>query len=129
MIFIDSSVFLEVQLKQQQAEKCLEFIEKIVAGEEAFTTDYILYAVVLTILNKRGDIEVVKNFLNLVYSLESLTIYRPSLDDISNALELMAKHKLDFDDSLCVASMQSLGTKKIATLDKDFKKLNLEFVL
>ena len=129
MIWVDSNIFLETELKQGRFNECTVFLKSICAQKKAVTSDYVLYSVILLMERNKCSVESIKTFIGMIFGLKHLTIYRPSLSDMSNALRISKEFKTDFDDSLVYACMQSLKINKIATLDKDFKKFKeLEIV-
>ncbi len=127
MIWVDSSVWLEIALDQEKAQICEDFITS--STESIYAADFDIYTIILTMLRYKRKMQDVKTFLGVLHGLENLTIFRPSASCIINAMEEMEKHTLSFDDALAYACMKFMEIKKIATLDRDFKKLNLEFVL
>jgi len=129
MLWIDSSVFLESALGQARAGECEALLERVKKGEKAWTSDYNVYSIVLVMLSKKATVRSVTRFIEGIYSLDSLIVYRPSLEDIKIALDIAVAKHLDFDDSLAVACMRSLEIRKIATLDAHFKKAGVELEL
>lgn len=128
MIWVDASVWLEIALNQEQAEKCIRFLDNS-SEEKLFTADFDIYSMVLTLLRHKKKPQDVHLFLGVLQGLEQLTVFRPTAAVVFQAVTLMEEKKLTFDDALAYASMLTLQTRKIATLDRDFKKLDVDFVL
>ncbi|MBI4918317.1 type II toxin-antitoxin system VapC family toxin [archaeon] len=124
LVFIDANIFLEIALRNEKSELCKQYIRKFLSGEvKAFTSDFIIYACLLSIQNKAKNSELMKDFLTFIDNLVGLEIHRPSPFTVANSVELMSKTKLDFDDSLVVACMDDLKIKKLVSLDKHFDKI------
>lgn len=122
--FIDTSIFLEVELKQQKKEESKEFLKKVWRNEiKALTTDFNVDATVIIMQNKKAKLRTIQNFLIAVTVSEGLTIYDVNLVDRFLALSLVKKHKLKYDDALNYFTMRSLGIKEIVSFDSDYDKL------
>ncbi len=128
MIWVDASVWLEIALNQERAEQCLRFFKES-TEEKLFTSDFDIYSMILTLLKYKKSSEEVRIFLGVLENLSLLTVFRPTASIVLLAVAVMEEKKLTFDDALAYASMLQLQTRKIATLDRDFKKLDLEIVL
>ncbi|MBI4450420.1 type II toxin-antitoxin system VapC family toxin [Candidatus Woesearchaeota archaeon] len=127
MIWIDASVWLEIGLGQEKAAACAAFLEGV--GEtDVFTSDFDTYSVVLTLL-KHKRAEQVPTFFGVLAGFPKLTVVRPTPSVVVEAAQSMALRRLTFDDCLSYCCMKRLGIKRIATLDQDFKKVDLEYVI
>lgn len=122
MIWIDANIFLEIELKQKNFKSCFELLQEVKAGKVAVTSDFLIYSVILSMQRYKCSAQQIKIFIASIASLKNLIIYRPSLSDMNNALSVMEKNNLDFDDSLVYSCMKSLGVNKLASLDNDFKR-------
>lgn len=128
MIWVDASVWLELALNQEKAQTCEDFLNSAM-NERIFTTDFDVYSMTLTLLKYKRKAHDVKTFLGVLSSFPHITIFRPSALIVAQAVDAMNTLKLTFDDSLTYTCMNHLGIKKIATLDSDYKKLPVEYVL
>jgi len=128
MIWVDASVWLEIALDQENADRCQNFLE-LSTEESLFTADFDVYSIILTMLKYKGKPQDIQKFLGALHVSNNLRIFRPSPGIMLEALEHMKPLSLSFDDSLSYSCMQSLGINRIATLDRDYKKLGVEFVL
>lgn len=126
MIWIDSSVWLEIALDHEKADKCQKFLES--TTEKIITTDFDVYSIVLIMLRYKKTPEVITTFLQVLSGLQKLSIFRPQPEIIAHALTTMNKQKLTFDDSLTYSCMNASGIKQIATLDSNFKKTDAEYI-
>lgn len=121
---IDTSIFLEVELKQARKDEASEFLLKVLKNEvKCMTTDFNIDSTVIVMQNKKATLENIKKFLTGLIVYEGLTIYEVNLIDRILATNLMKKHKLKYDDSLNYFTMRSLGLKEIVSFDTDYDKL------
>ncbi|MEM4254643.1 MAG: type II toxin-antitoxin system VapC family toxin [Candidatus Woesearchaeota archaeon] len=128
MIWVDASVWLEIALKQGKAQLCEQFLES--ARKEAlFISDFDLYSIVLTMLKYKKTNDDIKKLMGVFAGFPKITIFRPSPLLIAEAVDAMKPLKLTIDDSISYACMRHLGIKKLATLDSDFRKLDVEYVI
>jgi len=124
VVFIDANIFLEFILEDEKSEKCDILLKNIKTNEiNAMTSDFIVYTCLIQIQNKLKNIELLKDFILLIGSLNGLEIIRPYLTDIYNAIEIANKESLDFDDSLVVSCMKSANINKLVSFDKHFDKV------
>ncbi len=126
IIFIDANIFLEIALGDKKSENCKKLLTEVNEGQFlAYTSDFIIYSCLLQIQYKTKDSRLMKNFILFVNSLSNLTVLRPSLSDMTKAVEYRDKYKLDFDDSLVVSSMINNDIETLITLDADFNKISI----
>ena len=122
-MFIDANIFLEILLKDRNYIKYEEFIKKLSESNVSFyTSDFIIYPCLLTISNKLASNSKFENFLVFIKSINIILI-RPSIRAMYDALPLMKKYKLDFDDALVISSMHENGIKDLVSYDNHFKKV------
>lgn len=122
MIFIDTNVFLEVVLEREHADACAQLLSRL-SQARGTTTDFGIYTIVLTLQRKKQPPEKIQKFLSLIHAIPNLVIYRPTLSDMQRAME-KTRDGMTFDDALVIATMESQGIKKIASLDSDFDSFN-----
>ena|SRR3989344_3510448 len=123
-IFIDANIFLEIFLKDKRAEECKALLRTLQEQERnAVTTDFIIYSCILQVQNKLKNAELIKNTIIFFNSHPNLKIIRPSFEDLHNSAGILETAKLDFDDSLVVACMNSHGITELASLDRHFDKV------
>lgn len=128
MIWIDASLWLEIGLNQERAEDCLQFLTQH-REERLCTSDFDVYTIILTMLRHKKTQAEIMLYLGTLSSFPRLTIFRPAPAILVAALEAMEQQKLTFDDALAYSCMKQLQLTKIATLDQDFKKVEVEMVL
>ena len=124
MFFIDTNIFLEVELMNKRLEECKEFLRKIYRKEiNALTSDFVVYSCLIQLQNRTRSTERMREFMLFLANMENLDVRIPSPHAISNAFDFMERYKLDFDDALVVSTMKSLGIEKLVSFDKDFDKV------
>ena len=121
-MFIDANIFLEYLLKDKKWVEAGKFLGRISEGEVGMTSDFIVYSILLRISHEK-KVQLMKDFTMTLASMKGLRIARFSPQILFNAVSLMEKNRLDFDDSLQVAFMQSLGIQQIVSLDRDFERV------
>lgn len=121
---IDTSIFLEVELKQTKKDEAQQFLLKIMRNElNAITTDFNIDSTVIIMQNKKAKLENIKKFLLGLVAFEGLTIYEVNLVDRILATREMEKFKRKYDDALNYFVMKSLGIKEIVSFDRDYDGL------
>ena len=123
-MFVDSNIFLEVQLAQKHSETSKKFLKMVQSGRlKAYTTDFHLDNVVI-VMEKYGkswkDIAV---FLTSLLQYKGLTIYPLMVYDKIKATEIMRDEGLDFDDALAAYVAKKLNLKVIVSYDSHFDKI------
>ena len=122
-VFIDANIFLEVFFDDSKAEECEKFLKYLeTSGARAFTSDFLVYACIVSIENRFKDYKKLENAL-IFFRTYPLKILIPSFDELQYAIEISKVEKLDFDDSLVIACMKSYGIEQLASLDKHFDKV------
>lgn len=124
MIYIDSNIFLEVELKDPRWEECKTILDRVASGSlEGIVSTFHLYSIMLRIEAETLSAERIEKFVRAVKGFEGLRIYEATPDDWFRSFEIMKTSKLDFDDSLVVACMASNGVNKLISLDAHFDKV------
>ena len=124
IVFVDANIFLEIFLRDLKAEACKQFLKSLASQQtQAWTTDFIVYTCLIQVQNHLKDPHFLRDVILFFGNYSPLKIQRPSLKEWYTAVDLMKIYKLDFDDSLVVASMQSRGITKLVSLDKHFDKV------
>ena len=121
-MFIDSNIFLEIALKDENFKKCENFIKNLINKKINFyTSDFIIYSCLLIIYNKSSKLNM-KNFLVFINSIK-ITVIKPTLKEIYGSIDIMDRYNLDFDDALVVSCMAENKIKDLVTYDKHFNKV------
>lgn len=124
MFYIDTNIFLELELKDEKWKECRDFFEKVSKNEvEALISSFHVYSVILRIETETELPSRIKKFVNSISKFLGLSIYEPKLNDWLNVIEIMQKENLDFDDSMVVSCMRANKIKKLVSFDQDFDKI------
>ena len=118
MYLVDTNVWLEVLLTQQQAAEARAFFEKVEAGQLAIT-EFSLYSlgIILTRLKKDDA------FMDFLSDVEETQVARIRLDlaDLKQALAFRQTFRMDFDDAYQYAAAEKYDCA-IVSFDKDFDR-------
>ena len=123
MYLIDTNIFLEILLKQENSRKAKDFLS--LANNEMFVSEFSVFSIgiILNKLNKLNSFEV---FLKGII-IDKIPILALSPEDLLDINEVTQKYKLDFDDAY-----QYLLAKRdeltLVTFDTDFKRTDLSIV-
>lgn len=124
MYFIDTNIFLEIELKESRSEQCKEFLKRVLNGEiQAFTSDFNLDSVVVIMDAKRCRAKPISKFLLNIMTFEGLTIYSLNMVDRIVATKYMQKYGLTFDDAITYFVAKSLDIKELISFDPHFDGL------
>jgi len=119
-MLIDTNIFLEILLEQNNKEKCKKFLNKNFGN--LHLSDFSLHSIgVILFRNRKEDIFL--NFINdILPDIELLSLNKSDYEIVNHKSNNFI---LDFDDSYqcAIAEKYELG---IVTMDKDFKKVEKE---
>jgi predicted nucleic acid-binding protein len=126
MYLIDSNIFLEILLKQENKENCKEVLGNIAEGEmHAVVSKFTVHGIegMLT-----EELDALDKFMTNITSLVNLEISDTTVEEEKQILEIAKKSKMDFDDALqySVAKRENIG--KIISYDTDFDNTDLKRV-
>lgn len=125
---IDTNIFLEVFLEQNEKKYCLNFLQKVEKGEiRAVVTSFSLHSIAI-ILEKLKGIESYKSFLEVIINFEGLMIYSTTPQDEIEICKISQKFNLSFDDAIHYYVAKTFDLK-LVSLDSDFDKTDIERVL
>jgi len=124
-MFVDSSIFLEVELAQEHGEASKRFLKRVQKGElNAYTTNFHLDNIVIVMERYGRSWRDIAVFLTSLLQYKGLSIYPLTIYDRIKAAEIMREENLDFDDALAAYVMKKLGLKVIVSYDTDFDKVS-----
>ncbi len=124
MYGLDTNIFLEVLLQQEQAEACRKLLTKIKTGEmTAILLDFSVDGIIITLERYHKTPEEIRRFLLSLLGYSGLRIYPVKMTDKIRATMRMSHYKLDFDDSLVLQCTVSIGCAALISLDKDFSRV------
>ncbi len=118
MRFIDTNVFIYVATNHPRfGETSTTILRRIESGEKAATSTLVLCEVawVLEAMGKQGDI---KEMLEKILSFPSLEVVSFDSDDLIVGSNLMAAHRVDFNNAVNLAIMERLGISEIYSNDE-----------
>jgi len=118
MILVDTNVFLEILLKQKKSAICKAFL--IDNASTLFISDFSLHSIGVILL-KCDALEVFREFIS--DTLPTLRIQSLPTNAYAPLVEAAQKFALDFDDAYQHAVAKNFSLK-IATMDKDFKRVD-----
>ena len=123
VILIDASVFCSYFNEDDvHHAKATDIMKGIITNENAITTDYI-FDETITVIQRRTNKEIAVESGNFILESEI------SIFEIDNLVFQKAwgifkqNNSFSFTDCASIASMQIFGISKIATFDKEFKKM------
>ena len=101
MKFIDTNIFLELELEQERADDCERFLRRLARGkEEAMTTNFVLDSMVIVMKKEGKSWKEIRKFLLSILAFKGLIVYHLNHFDRIKATEWMRLKDLDYDDSL-----------------------------
>ncbi|MBI2138433.1 type II toxin-antitoxin system VapC family toxin [Candidatus Woesearchaeota archaeon] len=124
VVFVDANIFLEFALLGKESERCKAFLLKIKEGELlAMASDFIVYTCLLPIQWRLKSTDEMRKFIIFLYNLAGLQIYKPTTQNLFDAIAVAEKHSLDFDDALIVSCMKCNGISKLMSFDRHFDNI------
>lgn len=123
MYLIDTNIFLEILLEQEKSKECEALINRAIKSSGFHISSFTLHSIEVIML-RNNKVNELKQFLSDINESRILRIETNSEDEL-NALSIMIKFKLDFDDSLQnhICEKQNL---KIISYDKHFDKTSIK---
>jgi len=118
MRFIDTNIFIYVATDHPlYGGTSKTILERVESGEEAATSTLVLCEVawVLEAMGRQSDI---KETLEKILSYPSMEIAVFESDDLIVGSNLMASHRVDFNDAVNLAIMERLGIDEIYSNDE-----------
>jgi len=131
--YIDVNVFVYWLGKHPIfGEKAYEWIKRIEDSSRGkyVTSTLTLYQVIVMMAGLTGktisDMELIEEIVNSIESLPGLIITPLTIEDMEQAVELMRKYGLDYEDAIHLATALRNGVREIISSDKDFDKTPLK---
>jgi predicted nucleic acid-binding protein len=112
-----------VQLGQSRSQECKDFINKVDAGLQAYTSDFIIDSIVIIMENRNVQTSKILRFLLALTSSKGLSIYNHTFTDRILAANTMLKSGLTFDDSMVMIAVKALKAKSVVSFDSHFDDL------
>lgn len=124
-LLIDTNIFLEFLLKQEQSKESLALMKEIEHGRfYAYVTSFALHSIEVILDRARKQTEL-KRFLLRVTEAKGLTVYPTSPEEEMEAVVVSQNFSLDFDDALhyYVATILDLV---LVSFDSDFDHTDIK---
>ena len=119
--FVDSNVFLELELDQEHADECEVFLNKVRKGVlRAVTTGFHIDSILIIMENYGKSPSDLETFLSSLLGYKGLEVYLLSILDRISATRWMDKLNLDLDDAIAYYVMKRLNIDKIVSYDRHF---------
>jgi predicted nucleic acid-binding protein len=131
VIFIDTGPFLARYVERDQCHaKAVEDWRRL-AGQRArcYTSNFVLDEM-FTLLARRAGYRFAAERARAILSSPTLVILRPTHEDETRAVELLAKYadqEVSFTDCVSFALMRKNKIKRAFAFDADFEILGFEF--
>ena len=121
---IDTNIFLEILLEQDNKNSCLKLLKRIEEGDiQVIVTSFALHSIAI-ILEKLKDIDSYREFLEVIIDSEGLMTYSTTPHDEIEICAISKKFNLTFDDSLHYFVAKTFRLNLIS-LDADFDKTDI----
>ena len=119
--FVDSNVFLELELDQEHADECEVFLNKVRKGVlRAITTGFHIDSILIIMENYGKSPRDLEIFLSSLLGYKGLEVYLLSILDRISATRWMDELNLDLDDAIAYHVMKRLNIDKIVPYDRHF---------
>ncbi|MEK6800746.1 MAG: type II toxin-antitoxin system VapC family toxin [Nanoarchaeota archaeon] len=123
-MLIDANIFLEVLLDQEKASSCKKILEDIRKGKtKAIITNFTIDSIIIIMNRNKTDLSSIELFIKSLLSYQGLTIYQINFKDRLNALKLIEKYNLDYEDAITLQSAISTNNKELLSFDAHFDKV------
>ena len=118
MYLIDTNIFLEILLAQEQKDICKEFLVSNI--EQIYISDFSLHSIGVILFRNNKESIFNKFVKDIIRKIKILTLSEELYSDLSDVKE---KYVLDFDDAYQFKTEDEYGLS-IVTQDKDFEKVS-----
>jgi predicted nucleic acid-binding protein len=126
MYLIDTNIFLEILLDQENKDDCKEILEKVAEGEVNTTVSKFTVHGIEGMLT--DDLESLEKFMTNITSLVNLSISETDIQEEKQILEIAKNSEMDFDDALQYMVAKRENLDGIISYDTDFDSTDLERV-
>lgn len=120
---VDTNVWLELLLNQEQAEIVKEFFNTV-PSKNLSISDFSLHSIGV-ILNRLKKIDIFVDYINDLFSIGYVSCLNLETLDNLEISKLITEKKLDYDDSYQAVVSQKYDIQ-IVTFDVDFKKCGIK---
>lgn len=126
-IYVDVNIFIYWLGRHPTfGEVAYEWVKKIDESPRGkyVTSSLTLYETLVIIAGLTGrslnDRQLVEDIISSITSLKGLAIAKLEHEDYIQAIELMEEYKIDYEDSLHLATALKIGVREIVSNDGDF---------
>ena len=117
MYLIDTNIFLEILLSQEQKDICKEFLESNI--EHIYVSDFSLHSIGVILFRNNKESIFNKFVKDIIQKIKILTLSEELYSDLSDVKE---EFGLDFDDAYQFKTAEEYELA-IVTQDKEFEKV------
>lgn len=121
-ILIDTSVFMSLFVKDIHFQKTEAIFWDIIENHKGFFCSMSVNEMIWVLKRSEYDKKFIGDKVRFVFSLP-LTFLTPDQDIFLESVRIMEMYNLSFSDSV-IAAHTVINTLRIATLDKDFRKIS-----
>ncbi|MBU7025663.1 MAG: type II toxin-antitoxin system VapC family toxin [Theionarchaea archaeon] len=121
-ILIDTSVFMSLFAKDMHFQKTEALFWDIIENHKGFFCSMNVNEMIWVLKRSEYDKKFIGDKVTFVFSLP-LKFLTPDQDIFLESIRIMETYNLSFSDSV-IAAHAVINKLKIATLDKDFKKIS-----
>ncbi len=118
---IDTNVFLEILLEQENYEAALSFIR---GNKELYMSDFSLHSIGVILLRLEKP-DVFLDFLEDMVTSGYIGIRRLFPEDLPDLIDAVRKYNLDFDDAYQYTTAKKYALK-LVSFDSDFDRVDIE---
>ena len=122
MFLVDSNIFLEGLLEQEQSSKVQSFLEKTNVND-LYITNFSLHSIGV-LLTRVKKINLLHRFINDVV-LNRIEVLLINPEDLNKVIENIEKFSLDFDDAYQYTIAKTYNLQ-IVSFDKDFDRTDIK---
>jgi len=126
MYLVDTNIFLEILLEQENTNESERFLKEVPA-ERLHVSDFSLYSIGIILLRLKKH-DTFLEFVDDVFVRGGVTLLRLSLSDFEDVIEAARKFNLDFDDAYQYALAKKYSLK-IVSFDSDFDRTDMGRIL
>ena len=125
MFLVDSNIFLEGLLEQEQSTKVKSFLENT-NTDKLYITNFSLHSIGV-LLTRAKKMDLFRRFINEVI-LNRIEVLSITSEDLNKVIENIERFSIDFDDAyqFSVAKENNLT---VVTQDRDFERVKNEIAV
>jgi len=118
MFLVDTNIFLEILLQQSKSGECKEFLDKNIG--DLSISDFSLHSIGVILFRQKKEETFLKFISDMLPKVNLVTLPKSKYAAV---VTNKTKWQLDFDDAYQYSICKYRGCN-LATMDRDFKKIN-----